>query len=135
LIVISDGQDAGSQLSLERAVEAAQRTDVIIYGILFVDRAFYRSGNSYYDGESVMRDMAEDTGGRVFRATSEGQLAMAFSQIAEELRSQYSIGYVPMDQAQDGSYRKLDVRVRGRGMRIQARKGYYAPQQYPDSTR
>jgi VWFA-related protein len=79
--------------------------------------------------------MTEETGGRVFRASSDGELSMAFDQIAEELRSQYSIGYVPMNQAQDGTYRRLDVRVRGRGLRIQARKGYYAPQQYPDSTR
>jgi VWFA-related protein len=135
IILISDGQDQGSQVSRDRAIEAAQRTDVIIYGILFVDRAFYGYGNSRYDGDAVMRRMAEETGGRTFRATSEQELAMAFDQISEELRSQYSIGYEPVNQAKDGSYRRIDVRVRGRGLRIQARKGYYAPQQYPAAVR
>ena len=134
VILITDGQDQGSKLSRDEAIEAAQRNDVIIYGILFVDRQFYGYGGGIYTGESTLKKMAEDTGGRMFRATSDRELSDAFDQISQELRSQYSIGYSPANAARDGSYRRVDVRVRGRGLRVQARRGYYAPQDsYPAS--
>jgi VWFA-related protein len=135
LIVISDGQDQGSRMERDDAIEAAQRTDVIIYGILFWDRSFYGFGGGY-SGEGILKKMAEETGGRIFRADNDLALADAFQQISDELRSQYSIGYTPLNAARDGSYRKVDLRVRRGGLRVQARKGYYAPQDsYPASTR
>jgi VWFA-related protein len=130
MILITDGQDQGSKLSLNSALEAAQRTDSIIYGILFVDRQFYGFGG--YQGEGVLNKLATETGGRMFKADNDRELANAFQQISEELRSQYSIGYSPTNSAHDGSYRHLDVRIRKGGLRVQARKGYYAPQDsYP----
>ena len=130
MILITDGQDQGSKLNLDRALEAAQRTDSIIYGILFVDRAFYAGG--WYGGDDVLRKLSEDTGGRVFKAENDRQLGDAFQQISDELRSQYSIGYSPTNAVHDGSYRRVDVRIRQGGLRVQARKGYYAPQDsYP----
>jgi VWFA-related protein len=135
LILISDGQDQGSMMERDDAIEAAQRTDVIIYGILFVDRSFYGFGGGY-SGEGTLKKMAEETGGRMFRADNDVELADAFQQISDELRSQYSIGYRPLNAARDGSYRKVDVRVRRGGLRVQARKGYYAPRDsYPASSR
>jgi VWFA-related protein len=132
VILITDGQDQGSRLSRDEAIEAAQRNDVIIYGILFVDRQFYGYGGGFYSGEDTLKKMAEETGGRMFRAANNRELSASFDQISEELRSQYSIGYSPTNTARDGSYRRLDVRVRGRGLRVQARRGYYAPQDsYP----
>jgi len=131
LILISDGQDQGSKITRDRAIEAAQRTDAILYGILYVDRDFYGYGGGY-SGESTLKKMAEDTGGRLFRANNDRELTGAFQQISDELRSQYSLGYVPSNAAHDGSYRKMDVRVKRGGLRVQARKGYYAPRDsYP----
>ena len=127
VILISDGQDQGSRVSREEAVEAAQKTDVMIYSILFVDRGFYGSGGLGYVGESVLKEMEEETGGRVFRANDDSGLAAAFDQISQELRSQYSLGYSPTNAARDGSFRRIEVKVRRGGFRIQARKGYYAP--------
>ncbi|MBI2820008.1 MAG: VWA domain-containing protein [Acidobacteria bacterium] len=133
LILISDGQDQGSKVERDDAIEAAQRTDVIIYSILFVDRNFYGFGSGY-SGEDTLKKMAEETGGRIFRANNDRELADAFQQISDELRSQYSIGYTPLNAARDGSYRKIDLRVRRGGLRVQARRGYYAPQDsYPGS--
>jgi VWFA-related protein len=72
----------------------------------------------------------------MFRADNDRQLADAFQQISDELRSQYSLGYRPLNAARDGSYRKIDVRIRQGGLRVQARRGYYAPQDsYPASSR
>jgi len=126
IILITDGQDQGSRMSRDEAIEAAQRTDVIVYGILFVDREFYGYGGGYA-GDSTLKKMAEETGGRMFRAVNDRELDTAFGQISEELRSQYSIGYSPSNAARDASYRRIDLRVRGRGLRVQARRGYYAP--------
>jgi VWFA-related protein len=127
IILISDGQDHGSMVSRELAIEAAQRADVIVYGILFYDRDFYGWGGSGYRGDGVLKKMAEETGGRVIEARNDSQLQGAFQEISDELRSQYSVGYSPTNAARDGSYRNVQVRVNGRGYRVQARKGYYAP--------
>ena len=126
VILISDGQDHGSKVSRDEAIEAAQRSDVIVYSILFVDRGFYGMAGAGYFGESILREMAEQTGGRLFRADNDKQLNAAFEQISNELRSQYSLGYSPTNPARDGSYRKIEVKVLQRGHRVQARKGYYA---------
>ncbi|MBI4459315.1 MAG: VWA domain-containing protein [Acidobacteria bacterium] len=126
VVLITDGQDHGSKVSLEKAMEAAQKTDTIVYGILFVDRAFYGFGGMGYQGDSVLKKMAEESGGRVFRAEGRKELTAAFDQISEELRSQYSLGYAPTNSLRDGSYRRLEVKVRRPGYRVQARKGYYA---------
>jgi len=135
LILITDGQDQGSKMERDDAIEAAQRTDVIIYGILFVDRGFYGFGGGY-SGEGSLKKLAEETGGRMFRADNDRELGDAFQQISDELRSQYSIGYRPTNTARDGSYREIDVRVRRGGLRVQTRKGYYALQDsYPASSR
>ena len=127
LILISDGQDHGSMLSRDDAIETAQRADVIIYSILFYDRGFYGWGGSAYRGDRVLKKMAEETGGRVFQARNDRELHSAFQQISDELRSQYSLGYSPTNADRDGSYRLVQVRVNQRGHKVQARKGYYAP--------
>ena len=127
LILISDGQDHGSMVDRELAIETAQRADVILYAILFYDREFYGWGGSAYRGDRVLKDMAEETGGRLFQADNDRELHSAFEQISNELRSQYSLGYSPTNDRRDGSYRKVEVRANGRGYKVQARKGYYAP--------
>jgi VWFA-related protein len=126
IILITDGQDQGSKLTRQDAIKAAQKVDTIIYGILFVDRAFYGFGGFGYSGESTLKEMAEDTGGRVFQARNDKELNAAFTQISDELRNQYSLGYSPSNAARDGSYRKIDVKVHQGGFHVQARKGYYA---------
>jgi len=130
MILITDGVDQGSKVSLNRALEAAQRADAIIYGILFLDRGFYvNAGGGIYGGNGALGKLTEQTGGRVFDAGNDQELKMAFDEISQELRTLYNIGYTPANSAQDGSYRKIDVRIKTGGMKVQARKGYYAP--YP----
>ena len=128
VILISDGQEQGSKMSRKEAIEAAQRSDVIVYAILFVDRNFYGMGGGGYFGESILKEMAEETGGRLFRADNDKELSAAFEQISNELRSQYSLGYSPTNPARDGSYRRIEVKALPRGLRVQTRKGYYAPE-------
>jgi VWFA-related protein len=126
MILLTDGQDQGSNTRLNEAVEIAQKADAMVYVILCADRGFY--GGGYY-GDREMRKLTEETGGRVIDAGNHPEkLRDAFAQVANELRNQYSIGYTPTNQAKDGSFRKLEIRVpKMKDAKIQARKGYYAP--------
>ena len=126
VVVITDGQDQGSKVKLEEAIEAAQKADVIVYGILFYDPAFY-GFRFAYSGEGALKKLAEETGGRMIRVDRSRDLAAAFEEIAQELRSQYSLGYTPTNARRDGRFRRLRVQALNQELRVQARKGYYAP--------
>ncbi|MCS7043382.1 MAG: VWA domain-containing protein [Bryobacteraceae bacterium] len=127
LIVITDGVDVGSRLKLEQAIEEAQRADAIVYVILFEDPRYTSWQYGGVSGEGAMRRMADETGGRVFRVSRRESLDDIYDTIQTELRSQYSIGYAPTNQARDGSFRRIEVRTKNRDYRVQVRKGYYAP--------
>ena len=124
LILLTDGEDQGSRIKIREAIEIAQKADVICYVILAADR-----GVAMGFGAGEMRKMTEETGGRVIDAGNKPEkMRDAFDQIAQELRSQYNIGFVPSNNNSDGSFRKLEVKTKP-DLKIQARKGYYAPQQ------
>ena len=124
MILLTDGQDQGSQLRVKDAIEAAQKSDSIVYVILIADRGFY--GGFGYSGDSEMKKLAGETGGRVIEVGNKlDKLKEAFDQIANELRSQYNLGYTPTNSAQDGSFRKLELRSK-QGYKVQTRSGYYA---------
>jgi VWFA-related protein len=125
MILLTDGADQGSQMNLKNSIEAAQKADAIVYVLLIADKDFY--GGGYY-GEGEMKDMTEQTGGRMIKVGNKFEkLKEAFDQIATELRSQYSIGYTPTNVARDGSYRKVEIKPSSKDLKVQARKGYYAP--------
>ncbi|MGA2415762.1 MAG: VWA domain-containing protein [Candidatus Sulfotelmatobacter sp.] len=126
MVLLTDGQDEGSQLKIKDAMEAAQKADSIVYVLLCADRGGYFSAGMGYSGESDMRKLTEATGGRVINVGNKfDKLKEAFDQIAAELRSQYNIGYTPTNSVQDGSYRKLEIKNK-QGYKIQTRAGYYA---------
>jgi VWFA-related protein len=124
MIILTDGQDEGSRLKLQDAIEAAQKADAIVYVLLCADRGFY--GGFGYSGEGDMRKLTEQTGGRVINVGNKfDKLREAFDQIAAELRSQYNIGYTPTNEKKDGTYRKVEIKSK-QGYKIQSRAGYYA---------
>jgi VWFA-related protein len=124
MIIFTDGEDQGSRLRIQDAIEAAQKADTICYVILIADRGFY--GGFGYSGDSEMHKLAEATGGRVIEVgNKQDKLKQAFDQIQNELRSQYNIGYTPTNSKLDGSYRKIQIRTKG-DYKVQARQGYYA---------
>jgi Ca-activated chloride channel family protein len=73
-----------------------------------------------------MQQLADASGGRLFPAKSIRDLAPVYAQVAEELRSVYSIGYYPQNQKFDGKYRRIEVRVKRPGLTLRTRPGYYA---------
>jgi VWFA-related protein len=126
IILITDGEDQGSTYSERTAIEAAQKADAIIYGILYVDRQFYGGFNMGYGGSSVLKHMADETGGRLFQVDRKNTLEKIFEQIQQEMRTQYLVGYTPINGVKDGSYRKIDLRAHDKDLKVQVRKGYYA---------
>ncbi len=126
MIILTDGQDEGSRLKIQDAIEAAQKADAIVYVLLCADRGFY--GGFGYSGEGDMRKLTEQTGGRVINVGNKfDKLREAFDQIAKELRSQYNIGYTPTNSKRDGTYRKIQIKTKDNNYKIQSRAGYYAP--------
>jgi VWFA-related protein len=119
MLIVSDGLDNGSRMHMDEALEAVQETNTIVYAICY-DQKFF--------GCEYLRALAEPTGGRMFDAAKKRtSLGEIYQTIEDELRSQYAIGYVPSDQERDGKFRKLAVKVDSPGLRVSARRGYYAP--------
>jgi len=124
MILLTDGEDQGSQYKIKDAIEAAQKADTIVYVLLCADRGFYGFGG--YSGDSAMKKLTSETGGRVIEVGNKPEkLKAAFDQISQELRSQYYIGYVPTNPAKDGGFRRVQIQSKD-GYKIQARSGYYA---------
>ncbi len=125
MILLTDGEDQGSELKISDAIEAAQKADSICYVLLIADRGFYGFGG--YSGDRDMKKLAAETGGRVIEVGNKSdKLKEAFDQIAQELRSQYNLGYTPTNTALDGSFRKVEIHATRKDYKIQARTGYYA---------
>ena len=125
LVLLTDGGDQGSQETLKTATEAAQKSNTIIYVILIADHGFGGYGG-FYSGDRDMERLATDTGGRVINVGNNGgKLEDAFRQIQDELRTQYLLSYTPTNKAFDGKYRTINLDC-GKGLKVQARKGYYA---------
>jgi VWFA-related protein len=128
IVLITDGQDEGSTLTMKAAIEAAQKSDAIIYGILYVDRQQYGFGGfgGGYSGESVLKQMSEETGGHLFQVDRKNTLDSIFDQLQQEMRTQYAIGYTPTNGKKDGTFRKIDLHTANKDLKVQVRKGYYA---------
>jgi VWFA-related protein len=125
MILLTDGQDYGSQYTIKDAIEAAQKADTILYVLLVADRGMYGFGE--YGGDSAMKKMTAETGGRMIEVGNKPEkLKAAFDQISKELRSQYNIGYTPLNTAKDGSFRHIEIHCKQENTKVQARSGYYA---------
>ncbi|MEO6966544.1 MAG: VWA domain-containing protein, partial [Acidobacteriaceae bacterium] len=129
LILLTDGQDEGSQEKLQSALEAAQKSDAIVYVLLMSDPGLY--GALDFSGSGAMRKLVEATGGEVFPIGKNGRkLPGAFDTIETQLRTEYLATYTPTNAVQDAKYRRIRVACRqnGKPLRVQARQGYYAIQ-------
>lgn len=132
LVLLTDGGDQGSQETIKTATEAAQKANAIVYVILIADRGFYSGFGMGYSGDADMEKLAKDTGGRVINVGNDGKrLEAAFAQIQDELRTQYLASYTPLNDKEDGSFRKLEVACQ-KDQKVQARRGYYAMADQPE---
>jgi VWFA-related protein len=121
IILLSDGDDNQSRVSREEAIEMAQKAEVIIYTI-----STNTSGQKL-KGDKVLEHFAEETGGRAFFPFKIQDVSDAFSQIQDELRSQYALSYKPADLQPNGKYHTIQILADNKKYKVRARKGYYAP--------
>jgi len=129
VILLSDGDDTSSRIRIYQAADYAVRNNTVVYSIGIRDKDF-RFGEMRRD---FLKDISEQTGGRAFFPKRPEDLAAAFAQIEQELRSQYLISYTPANRARDGSFRKLKIEItnpalRKQNLRLLYRQGYYARQ-------
>jgi VWFA-related protein len=125
LIVMSDGGDNGSDETLQSAVEAAQRADTLIYAILFADPTYY-GGFGSAEGKSAMQRLAKDTGGSFFEVSKKLGINQIFGMIEQELRSQYSLGFVSDQPVRVSEFRTLQLAAKRKDLVVQARDRYWA---------
>ncbi len=150
LIVLTDGVDHGSKETLEEAIETAQRTDTLVYCILFADKDAYGGGGfggphmggggmgghggggyprrteaSRPDGKKVLQQMSQATGGRFFEVSKKDSIDKIYAAIDEELRNQYSLGYSPSKEDGTVGFHKLQLAVKQKDLVVQTRDGFY----------
>jgi VWFA-related protein len=123
LIIVSDGEDNFSEHSREEALAMAQKAEAIIYAI-----STNWTGLSTR-GDKVLEYLASQTGGRAFFPMQAGDLESDFQRISRELRNQYSLAYVSTNSARDGTFRKITIKTREKGLKVLAKTGYFAPSQ------
>ena len=145
LILLTDGVDNGSKTPLNSAIESAQRSDTLVYSILFAGEegqgspfggggfgggrrgrgGFPRGGQTERpDGKRVLQQISRETGGGFFEVSKKQPIDDIYDRIEEELRNQYSLGFTP-DKAAGAGFRRIAVTVKRKGMTVQTREGYY----------
>jgi len=124
IVLLSDGEDNQSHVTREEAIEMAQRAEVIVYTI-----STNISGMKG-KGDKVLERIADATGGRAFFPFQLRDVANAFAEIQDELRSQYAVSYKPADFRADGKYRTIEIVAADRkNLHVRSRRGYFAPAQ------
>jgi Ca-activated chloride channel family protein len=126
IVVLSDGEDTSSLVSFEEVLELAKRSETAIYTIGLQPRET-SALRGFREAEFVLRQLAQETGGRAFFAQRIEDLKDVYSQIADELSSQYSMGYASKNPKRDGTFRRLVVQVNRPNTTARTKRGYYGP--------
>jgi Ca-activated chloride channel family protein len=124
IIVLSDGDDTSSLVAYDEVLDLAKRSETVIYAIGL--RQSDQPRRDFKEAEFVLRQLSQETGGRVFYPGAVSELPKMYDQIAQELASQYSIGYTSRNQLRNGAWRRISVRMLRPGLIARTRQGYYA---------
>ena len=126
IVVLSDGEDTSSLVTFEELLDSVKRSQTAIYTIgLALDTVSTKA--TTLTGEFVLRRLALETGGQLLTAKQPTELANVYAQIADELTTQYVLGYLSTNGKRDGDWRSTIVRVRRPNFQARTRPGYYAP--------
>ncbi|HEX4067816.1 MAG TPA: VWA domain-containing protein [Acidobacteriaceae bacterium] len=149
LVLLTDGEDRGSMETLTSAIAAAQRAETVVYAIYFQGEQHgyggrgggfghggygggfpgggHRGGEPHVDGKKILEQITGATGGRMFEVTGKQTFAAIYTQIAEELRSQYRLGYTPQGPAAAEGFHHVDLTIpKEKKLFVQTRDGYYS---------
>jgi len=125
IILISDGDDTASRLTLKEALESAQRNNITIYAIS-TNKTSDTKSRDKVRGDEIIQELVDETGGKAYFPLKIDDLAVDFQKIGEELRTQYIVSYDPTNQSLDGSYRKVRVEMVDNKHKARTRNGYFA---------
>jgi Ca-activated chloride channel homolog len=126
IVVLSDGEDTSSLVTYEEVLDLAKRSETALYTIGLQPREA-SSSKGFREAEFVLRQLAQETGGRAFFIARVEDLKDVYGQISDELSSQYTIGYAPKNGRRDGAWRRVVVQVARPGATARTKRGYYAP--------
>ena len=126
IVVLSDGEDTSSLVDFDEVLELAKRSDTVIYSIGLRSRDI-RTRRGFREADFVLRQLAQETGGRAFFPRRVEDLADIYGQISDELSSQYTLGYTSKNPLRDGQWRRLVVRIDQPEVAARTKQGYYAP--------
>jgi Ca-activated chloride channel family protein len=128
VVLLSDGEDTASLVTDEQVLELARKTEIAIYSIsLRPTRVPERNRQNFSQAAHVLTALARETGGQVYFPNSLSELDQVYGRIAEELRTQYSLGYVSSNKRRDGKWRRIVVRTVRDELQVRHKIGYYAP--------
>ena len=128
IIVLTDGEDTSSLLPFEEVLDLAKRSETAIYSIgLRAGEGSTTTTRGFKEAEFVLRQFSQETGGRPFFPNQLSDLNNVYGQIADELSSQYSVGYTSRNPKRDGAWRRLIVRIDRPNVIARTKLGYFAP--------
>jgi len=126
VVVVSDGEDTSSLIDFDEVLDLARRSETAIYAIGLRSKGDTRD-QAFKEADHVLRQLAQETGGRAFFPARVEDLAGVYSQIADELASQYVLGYISKNSRRDGAWRRVTVQVDRQGATARTRPGYFGP--------
>ena len=141
VVMLTDGEDNASKITLAEAIGSAQRADTLAYAVRIADeeqgmmrgfggpgmgRRGGGGGMERPDGKKGLRQISTETGGAYFEVSKKKPVDRIYAEIEEELRNQYSLGYTSDRADTESGYRKIALAVKQQGLTVQARDGYYA---------
>lgn len=150
IVMLTDGEDNASKVSVDEAIRVTQKADTLAYSVRIADqqqqgfpggfggpgmgrRGGYGGGPygrnpsvNHVDGKKVLQQIAKETGGSYFEVSKKKTVDQIYSEIEDDLRNQYSLGYTSDRPDSESGYRKIQVTVKGKGLTVQARDGYFA---------
>lgn len=126
IVVLSDGDDTSSLVPYEEVLDLAKRSETAIYAVGLRPSGAYRT--EFKEAEFVLKQLAQETGGRAYFVTTASELPKIYEQISEELANQYSLAYTSRNPMRNGAWRRIVVRVNKPGVTARTRQGYYGPE-------
>jgi len=127
IVVLSDGEDTSSLLPFEEVLDLAKRSETAIYSIGLRSNEPGGGSKGFKEAEFVLRQFSQETGGRAFFPNQLSDLTNTYGQIADELSSQYTVGYTSHNPRRDGAWRRVVVRVNRPNLTARTKQGYFAP--------
>jgi Ca-activated chloride channel homolog len=127
IVALSDGEDTTSLVTFEDVLDLAKRSETAVYAIGLREKGDPAMNGKWNEADYVLKTLAHETGGRPFFVDDVSQLQAIYSQIAEELSNQYSVGYVSKNPKRDGAWRRIIVRITKPNVTARAKAGYFGP--------